>query len=93
MTGSDPPQHPVIGIDFCLPGTVFYMSPEQIEGEMVDERTDIYSLGIMAYELVTGQRPYPEDDLFELMDLHVQDVPDPRRLIPDLPDELHIVVV
>ena len=60
------------------------MSPEQIEGEMVDERTDIYSPGIMAYELVTGQRPYPEDDLFELMDLHVQDVPDPTENLPTL---------
>ena len=80
-------------IDFCLPGTVLYMSPEQIEAEMVDERTDIYSLGIMAYELVTGQRPYPEDDLYALMDLHVQeDVPDPRSLVPDLPDELHYVI-
>ena len=68
------------------------MSPEQIEGEMVDERTDIYSLGIMAYELVA--RPdHILNDLFELMDLHVQDVPDSRRLIPDLLDELHIVVV
>jgi serine/threonine protein kinase len=80
-------------IDFCLPGTVLYMSPEQIEAEMVDVRTDIYSLGIMAYELVTGQRPYPEDDLYALMDLHVQeDVPDPRMLVPDLPDELHYVI-
>ena len=60
---------------------------------MVDEQTDIYLFEIMVCELVAGQRPYPKDDLFELMDLHVQDVPDPRRLIPDLPDELHIVAV
>jgi serine/threonine protein kinase len=77
-------------IDFYLPGTVYYMSPEQIEGESVDERTDIYSLGIMAYEMITGQRPYPEDDIAKLMDLHVKrDIPDPRELVPDLPDVLH----
>ena len=76
-------------VDCTLPGTVYYMSPEQIEGESVDERTDIYSLGIMVYEMVTGQRPYPEDDLAKLMALHVtEDVPDPRNLVPNLPDEL-----
>ena len=80
-------------IDFCLPGTVYYMSPEQIEGESVDERTDIYSLGIAAYEMITGQRPYPEDDLAKLMDLHVQeDIPDPRVLVPDLPEALHYFI-
>jgi serine/threonine protein kinase len=80
-------------IDFCLPGTVYYMSPEQIEGESVDERTDIYSLGIVAYEMITGQRPYPENDPVKLMDLHVQeDVPDPRLLVPDLPEALHYFI-
>ncbi len=76
-------------MDCSLPGTVYYMSPEQIVGESVDERTDIYSLGILVYEMISGQRPYPEDDLAELMDLHVrEDVPDPRSLVPDLPDEI-----
>jgi serine/threonine protein kinase len=80
-------------IDFCLPGTVYYMSPEQIECESVDERADIYSLGIMAYEMITGQRPYPEDDLARLMDLHVkEDIPDPRALVPDLPEALHYFI-
>jgi CRP-like cAMP-binding protein len=79
--------------DYGWPGTAFYMSPEQIEGEPVDERTDIYSLGIMAYEMVTGQSPYPEDDPIRLMNLHVsEDVPDPRRLVPDMPAELHYFI-
>jgi serine/threonine protein kinase len=66
------------------------MAPEQIEGKGMDERSDIYSLGIMAYEMVTGRRPYPEEDPAKLMDLHVhEDVPDPRVLVPDLPDEVH----
>ncbi len=79
--------------DCGLPGTVYYMSPEQIKGDSIDERTDIYSLGIMAYEMATGQRPYPEDDLVKLMELHViEDIPDPRTLVPDLPDELHYFI-
>jgi len=76
-------------IDFNLPGTIFYMSPEQIQGNPVDERTDIYALGITAYEMITGQRPFPENDLAKLMDLHLsEDAPDPCLLVPDLPDEL-----
>jgi serine/threonine protein kinase len=79
--------------DCGLPGTVYYMSPEQIKGDTIDERTDIYSLGIMAYEMTTGQRPYPEDDIPKLMELHViEDIPDPRTLVPDLPDELHYFI-
>ena len=77
-----------------MPGTPFYMSPEQIRGEPVDERTDIYSLGIMLYEMLTGKRPFPEESLGKLMDLHVkEDTPDPRILIPDMPEELHSVIM
>ncbi len=74
-------------IDFL--GSPFYMSPEQIEMEAIDERSDIYSIGIMTYEMITGQRPYPEDDLLKLEDLHVeQDIPDPWEIDPDIPEEL-----
>ncbi len=80
-------------IDCTLPGTVYYMSPEQIEGESVDVRTDIYSFGIMAYEMITGQRPYLEENPAKLMHLHLsEDVPDPRALVPDLPTELHYLI-
>jgi serine/threonine protein kinase len=87
-------------VDFGLslpPGTAaftasesgYYMAPERIEGEPMDARSDIYSLGIMAYEMVAGQRPYPEEDISKLLEMHVhEDVPDPRGVVPDLPDEL-----
>jgi len=74
---------------FDLCGTPFYMAPEQIEGRGVDHRSDLYSLGITAYEMLTGERPFPEEDLLKLMDLHVkEDIPDPRQRIPDLPEGL-----
>ncbi|MBU0517085.1 MAG: protein kinase [Proteobacteria bacterium] len=74
--------------DLDLPGTVGYMSPEQIEGDPVDERSDIYSLAITAFEMVTGRRPFPEEDVAKLMDLHrTMSLPDPRNLVPDLPEE------
>jgi serine/threonine protein kinase len=81
-------------IDFDMPGTPFYMSPEQIKGEPVDERTDIYSLGIMLYEMLTGKRPFPEDNLGKLLALHLnEDAPDPHILIPDMPNEMHSVIM
>ncbi len=75
--------------NFDLPGTPFYMSPEQIEMEAVDERSDIYSLGITVYEALIGKRPYPENDLLKLMDLHVEeDIPDPWDAQPHIPGAL-----
>jgi serine/threonine protein kinase len=70
------------------------MSPEQIECLQIDERTDIYALGIMAYELLVGRRPYPEDDPNLMLDLHVrQDIPDPAEAVPGLPEELRAFVL
>jgi tRNA A-37 threonylcarbamoyl transferase component Bud32 len=75
-------------------GTPSYMSPEQIECLEIDERTDIYALGIMAYELVAGRRPYPEDDPNMMLDLHVrQDIPDPAEAVPGLPEELRCFIL
>ena len=75
--------------DFCSLGTVAYMAPEQIESEAMDQRTDVYALAIMAYEMVTGQRPFPEDDLQQMMRLHLEeDIPDPSDISTGLPPEL-----
>ena len=53
-------------------GTPYYMAPEQIQGEAVDGRADIYSFAILSYELVTGRRPFESDDWFKLAALHIQ---------------------
>jgi len=75
-------------IDASLVKTMQYMSPEQIEGDRIDERTDIYSLGITAFEMITGQRPFPDDDMDKFLEMHsTQEIPDPRSVRPDLPDE------
>ena len=80
--------------DFSNTGTAFYMAPEQIEGDPVDPRTDIYALGITVYEMVTGQRPFPENDLKSLLDLHLShNIPDPARIVPDLPELLRNFII
>ena len=76
--------------NFLFPGTIFYIAPEQINGDPVDERTDIYSLGITVYEMITGQRPFPEDDTNNLINLHLhEDITSLNANTSNLPDELN----
>jgi serine/threonine-protein kinase len=58
-------------------GTPFYMSPEQITGKKVDGRTDIYSLGVVLYELLTGVQPFRADDLTALIYKITSEAPQP----------------
>lgn len=57
-------------------GTPMFMSPEQIRGEQVDERTDIYSLGCLMYEVLTGLKPFQTDQLLELIELKMHHLPE-----------------
>jgi serine/threonine protein kinase len=62
-------------------GSPFYMSPEQSEGRVVDGRTDIYNLGVIFYETLTGQRPYDGDSAIKIIMQHLQ------APLPSLPEE------
>jgi class 3 adenylate cyclase len=65
-------------------GTPFYLSPEQAVGGKLDQRTDLYSLGVMFYEMLTGAKPYAADDAPSLLNRHVNDP------VPRLPGELDV---
>jgi serine/threonine protein kinase len=67
-------------------GTPAYMSPEAVLGQRVDERSDIYSLGVVLYEMVTGRVPYTGDTPMSVIMKQVHDpLPSPREFSPDLP--------
>jgi serine/threonine protein kinase len=74
-------------------GTVPYMSPEQVEGRTLDHRTDIFSLGVILYEMATGCRPFQADSTAGLMSAILRDMPRPPvDLRADLPEPLPRVI-
>jgi len=71
---SELPTEALTGVGMIV-GTVPYMSPEQIESKIVDHRTDIFSLGVLLYEMATGDRPFQGDSQPALMSSILRDVP------------------
>jgi tetratricopeptide (TPR) repeat protein/TolB-like protein/tRNA A-37 threonylcarbamoyl transferase component Bud32 len=70
-------------------GTPEYMSPEQVEGKEVDQRADIYSLGIILYEMLTGRVPFEGDTPFTVGVKHKSEIPkDPKEVNANIPDDL-----
>ncbi len=75
-------------------GTPAYMSPEQALGQETDARSDVYSLGILLFELATSRLPFPAKTLTDAIQYHTRtDPPAPRSLRPDLPVELEQIIL
>ncbi|HMN48594.1 MAG TPA: protein kinase [Ignavibacteriaceae bacterium] len=74
------------------PGTLLYMSPEQLEGHEVTIKSDLYSLGITLYEMITGVYPYKSKTFYEIVDAHVNNIPprisDSLQSVPSEVDEI-----
>lgn len=74
-------------------GTLAYMSPQQINGEQVDKRSDIYSLGVILFELLSGERPYDSDTQATIIYKHMQaPIPNILAINPELPPTCQDVI-
>ncbi|MGI5900403.1 MAG: Stk1 family PASTA domain-containing Ser/Thr kinase [Christensenellales bacterium] len=84
----------VTASDDGILGSVHYFSPEQAKGEVADEKSDIYSLGIVIYEMVTGRLPFDGDVPVAIALKHIQEAPQPpRSLNSDIPPALNDVIL
>jgi serine/threonine-protein kinase len=77
----------------AVAGTPRYMSPEQARGGELTERSDIYSAGVVMFEIFTGRCPFEDEDMYEVMRMHLSDPPpDPRTLRASLPESVAQII-
>ena len=75
-------------------GTVHYISPEQAKGKFIDEKSDIYSLGVVMYEMVTGRVPFDTDNAVGIAMQHINEpLVEPIRLVPNMEPWLNAIIV
>ncbi len=74
-------------------GTPAYMSPEQWRGEAIDARTDIYALGIVTYEMLSGDLPYTAETPFTMMYKHMNEAPPSLQKLKDIPEAVETVIL
>lgn len=75
-------------------GTLEYMSPEQVRGHETDARSDVYGMGIMLYEMLTGRLPFESENDFALMKMQTENLPTPpTQLNPEIPKEIENAIM
>lgn len=75
-------------------GTAGYLSPEQIRGEEAGPQADLYAVGVILYEMVTGRPPFDADDVTTLLDLHANEAPcPPRHIMPEIDQAVEAIVL
>ena len=75
-------------------GSVHYISPEQAKGDVTDQKSDIYSVGAMMYEMLAGRKPFDSDSPVSIAVMHMQDIPDrPRAVNPEIPAGLEEIIL
>lgn len=86
-------QNTITAEEGSVMGSVHYFSPEQARGERVDKRSDIYSLGILLYEMVTGKVPFDADTSVAIALKHINDpMPDARDEMPSIPESINKII-
>ena len=75
-------------------GTIQYLSPEQAKGEKADSRSDLYSLGIIMYEMLTGEKPFTAETYTGFLQKHLQEKPTPpSKINPNIPNYLEKIIL
>lgn len=75
-------------------GTIYYISPEQARGKKIDPRSDLYSLGVMFYEMLTGELPFMAENSYAIMTKHINEAPvPPKQVVPQLPVGIEQIIL
>lgn len=85
---------PHLTMEGVISGTPDYMAPEQIQSRQLDNRTDLYALGVLMYRLVTGRLPFTAENEMSVLFQHVQmDPPSPRLFVPELAEPIEVIIL